>query len=120
MRILCKHVNSHVVKQYFQQLNDVNRKVKQEGAYYSNGSKQTTNSKTSNGSKARFATPSYIGDILELFVGNGTLNFIKKKFMEKYGFCFKRLNPKQVKVCKDYTKEKATKVFGPTLNKNGY
>jgi hypothetical protein len=77
----------------FNNLNDMNKKVKQ-GAHYSNASKQTTNLKTSNGSKARFASPPNIRDILELFVGKGTRNFTKKKFMEKYGFCFKRLNPK--------------------------
>jgi predicted flavoprotein YhiN len=59
-------------------------------------------------------------EVPEMLEGDGSHNFTKKEFTQKYKMCHLSLNPKQTKVLKDYTKEEIIKLFGPITIKNGH
>jgi len=52
--------------------------------------------------------------------GDGSHSFTKKEFAQKYKMCHFSLNPKQIKVPRDYTKEEIIKLFSLVVNKNGH
>lgn len=47
-------------------------------------------------------------------------SFTKKEFAQKYLICHLSLNPKQIRVPRDYTEEEIIKLFDPITNKNGH
>jgi hypothetical protein len=54
----------------------------------------------------------------ELFNSNGLHSFTKKYFAKKYDSCYLGMNPKQIKLPRDCSKEEFEKCFGLVVNKH--